>query len=104
MSSGQIIGGTLGAALFLFGCGVWVETVMPSTGREPNDLWRTTTVSPPWQTEEQWRRVEPRHRRIDRYGNEVDRAIGDYRIDHTGDLYEQHSPSTELPKLAPPSL
>lgn len=103
MSSGQIISGTLGAALFLFGCGVWMETAMPSAGRD----W-SSQQQLEWQSQgnadEQWKRVEPRHRRIDRYGNEVDRAVGDYRIDHSGDLYEQHSPQTELPKLAPPSV
>ncbi len=41
--------------------------------------------------------------RIDLYGNEVETAIGDYRIDVRGDLYERHSPETEVTQLAAPS-
>jgi len=39
---------------------------------------------------------------IDVFGNEVDEAVGDYRVDVRGDLYERHSPDTEVPKLRPP--
>jgi hypothetical protein len=39
---------------------------------------------------------------IDLHGNEVRPAIARYKIDPTGVLYEEHSPDTELPKLAPP--
>lgn len=40
--------------------------------------------------------VEPR---VDVYGNEIEDAIGDYRIDPRGDVYESHSPDTEVPRL-----
>jgi len=39
---------------------------------------------------------------IDVFGNEIDEAVGDYRVDMRGDLYERHSPDTEVPKLPPP--
>ena len=39
---------------------------------------------------------------IDVFGNEVDEAVGDYRVDMRGDLYERHSPDTEVLKLRPP--
>jgi hypothetical protein len=42
--------------------------------------------------------------RVDLYGNEVEDAIGDYRIDVRGDIYERHSPDTEVTQLAAPSL
>jgi hypothetical protein len=42
--------------------------------------------------------------RLDLYGNEIDNPVGDYRIDHRGDLYERHSPGTEVTQLAAPSL
>jgi hypothetical protein len=42
--------------------------------------------------------------RVDLYGNEIDNAVGDYRIDNRGDLYERHSPGTEVTQLAAPSL
>jgi hypothetical protein len=40
---------------------------------------------------------------IDIYGNDVDDAVGDYRIDPRGELYEDHSPDTALLKLGSPS-
>jgi hypothetical protein len=39
---------------------------------------------------------------IDRYGNEVDDAVGDYRIDSRGDEFEGHSPETEISRLTSP--
>ena len=39
---------------------------------------------------------------LDLRGNEVRPAIARYKVDPTGVLYEEHSPETELPKLAPP--
>jgi hypothetical protein len=41
--------------------------------------------------------------RLDLYGNEIENAIGDYRIDIRGDIYERHSPDTEVTRLAAPS-
>ena len=45
--------------------------------------------------------AEPRR---DLYGNEIEDAVGDYRIDRRGDIYERHSPDTEVTQLAAPSL
>jgi hypothetical protein len=39
----------------------------------------------------------------DLYGNEVERAVGGYRVDLRGDLYEEHNPDTAVLKLGPPS-
>lgn len=39
---------------------------------------------------------------VDVYGNEVEDAVGDYRVDGTGDLYETHSPDTEITRLGSP--
>jgi predicted ATPase len=38
----------------------------------------------------------------DLYGNEVREAVARYKVDPTGVLYEEHSPETEVPRLAPP--
>jgi hypothetical protein len=40
---------------------------------------------------------------VDIYGNEVERAVGGYRVDFDGDLYEEHNPDTAVLKLGPPS-
>ena len=37
--------------------------------------------------------------RVDLNGNEIDDAVGDYRIDGRGELYERHAPDTALPHL-----
>jgi len=42
--------------------------------------------------------------RLDRYGNEIESAIGDYRLDGSGDVYERHSPQTEVASLPGPSI
>jgi hypothetical protein len=40
---------------------------------------------------------------MDLYGNQIDFAVGEYRVDGTGDLYETHSPETEVTKLGAPT-
>jgi hypothetical protein len=42
-------------------------------------------------------------RRLDRYGNPIETANGDYRIDPRGEVYERHSPDTAVPRLPVPS-
>jgi hypothetical protein len=39
---------------------------------------------------------------VDLYGNEVSDAVAKYSLDPGGALYEEHSPQTELPRLASP--
>ena len=41
---------------------------------------------------------------VDLNGNEVDDAVGDYRIDRHGELYERHAPDIALPHPGSPSL
>ena len=40
---------------------------------------------------------------VDIYGNEVERAVGGYRVDRDGDLYEEHNPDTAVLELGPPA-
>src|SRR5438105_2386413 len=56
----------------------------------------TTSISdsdplPPSIREGDW--AEPR---VDLNGNEIDAAIGDYRVDKRGEMYERHAPDTAL--------
>lgn len=48
---------------------------------------------------EEW--AEPR---VDLNGNEIDAAVGDYRVDTRGELYERHAPDTALLHLGAPTL
>ena len=40
---------------------------------------------------------------VDIYGNRVERAVGGYRADPMGELYEEHNPDTAVLKLGPPT-
>jgi len=40
---------------------------------------------------------------VDRYGNRIEEAVGDYRVDPRGDIFERHSPATAVPRLPDPS-
>ena len=42
--------------------------------------------------------------RVDLNGNEVDAAVGDYRVDRHGEMYERHAPDTALLHLSSPKL
>ena len=42
--------------------------------------------------------------RVDLYGNDVSDAVGDYRVDSYGELYEHHAPDTAVLKLGPPGV
>jgi hypothetical protein len=40
----------------------------------------------------------------DVHGNELSPAVAEYSVDNRGDLYELHSPETDVPNLSDPSL
>lgn len=40
--------------------------------------------------------------RVDLYGNQVFEAVGDYRVDPRGEIYEGHAPDTAVLRLGPP--
>jgi hypothetical protein len=46
----------------------------------------------------------PDDARVDLYGNEIEPAVGDYRIDFRGEVYERHAPDIEVTRLGAPSL
>ena len=46
----------------------------------------------------------PAEPRLDVNGNEVDDAVGDYRIDRGGEMFERHAPDTALLHLSAPEL
>jgi hypothetical protein len=63
---------------------------------------RTTTVSPAERhADGGLHRVNAPN--TDIYGNRVERAVGGYRVDVRGDLYEEHNPDTAVLELGPPS-
>ena len=95
MTSLRIIIGIIWVSILLVCHAIWTVTALPSA-RASTARPSTTAIS------------QPDHdhplRRLDRFGNEVERAVGDYRLDDRGDIYEQHAPDTAVLELAPPSL
>jgi len=87
-------------------CEVWIQRVtVRSQHAIAFPLSRDTTSvldngTPPFaQRDDDW--AEPR---VDLNGNEVDAAVGDYRVDRRGELYERHAPDTALIHLSAPEL
>jgi hypothetical protein len=85
-------------AAFLAGRGTWVDADLPPVGSPLHGS--TTSVSELGTAGEPF--AARRGTLVDRYGNPIDRAVVDYRIDYRGEVYERHSPHTELAKLGPP--
>ena len=42
--------------------------------------------------------------RVDLNGNEIEDAVGDYRVDPRGEMYERHAPDTALTHLGAPRM
>lgn len=60
----------------------------PASSFEPSTLPLDETVPGP---------------RRDLYDNDINDAVATYTHDRTGGMYEEHSPQTEVPRLAPPT-
>jgi hypothetical protein len=87
----RLVIATVWVAILLVTHGIWTATALPLD--EPEVVSDDSALSPG----EVWV-GEQRQRRVDIYGNEVEDAVVDYRIDVRGDLYERHAPQTALPK------
>jgi hypothetical protein len=96
MSSVRVTGGILGAAILVFAWSIGKELAFGPLQVAPLAGWPTPAVS------QRDREAARSGRLIDRYGNELERAVSDYRLDYRGDLYERHSPQTDVPRLKPP--
>jgi len=79
-----------------------VRSVSPAAAYSPSLVTSITdwSVQGPDQNDDSDRNADGSG--VDVFGNEVDEAVCDYRVDVRGDLYERHSPDTEVPKLKPP--
>jgi hypothetical protein len=84
------------------GHGLW--TARPSAEGHPLPTvhQEATPVAVPLALPEMARDNDFEPSKVDVLGNEVDDAVGDYRVDIRGDIYERHSPETEVARLKPP--
>jgi hypothetical protein len=102
MSSLRFVCGAIGIAILLVSRAIWVETAVAHTAGPGIHDVDTTAVSDPMWPDEAPMYEQEAARRVDVYGNEIETAVGDYRIDLRGDVYERHSPETALPDLSSP--
>jgi hypothetical protein len=102
--TGRVIVGLLWLTILIVFAGVWSAGARPrALGSAPTGT--RTTLMPADVTDSDALAVDAASPpRVDLYGNEIDNAVGEYRIDIRGDLYERHSPGTEVTRLAAPSL
>ena len=102
MSSLRVTIGIIYIAIALIARGIWVETSTPAAAAFVPDAAPTTAVSDFLDPDGPFLDGSE-SRRMDRYGNPIETAIGDYRVDPRGEMYERHSPETAVTRLAVPS-
>src|SRR5262245_16327493 len=90
-------------AVLIAGREMWKSVVTPAEAHVFRAVSHTTSVpdSNTQDKQDQMRDDDVARPDVDLFGNEVDKALGDYRVDIRGDIYERHSPDTEVPKLRP---
>jgi hypothetical protein len=102
MSPFRVIGVLIVFATLMAGRGLWSTVVIRAAEPHfPGAISHTTTV-PDTLVDDAQRNQDIEQPEIDLFGNEVDEAVGDYRVDIRGDIYERHSPDTEVSRLSPP--
>ena len=96
--------GLLWVLSFLIGRGMWhsaASTVPESSAIAGHS---TTSVSDGVGGELSSVGNEHEQPQFDLFGNEIERAIADYRFDRRGGVYERHSPDTAVQQLGSPVL
>jgi len=72
----------------------------------PGALWygppETTSIPPAADESRRWQRDVSAEPLFDVYGNEIDIAVGEYRVDARGRVYESHAPDIGSAILLPP--
>jgi hypothetical protein len=111
MSSFRLVLGILCFAVLMASRAIWTAAPVPPMATDFDFSTRAISEPPPsprlprprLEVDEPARGESKQDRRLDLYGNEIERAIGDYRIDTRGHLYERHSPETAMPRLGRPT-
>ena len=96
----RVIVGTLWVSILLIGRGIWTpaDSVTPRVSIATD----AGATLPGAHTDERNPLDGTSHTpRLDLYGNPIESAVGDYRTDPRGDLYERHAPDTAMLELAP---
>ena len=95
----------LAAAIVLMVSTAWSQHAVRRVRPTPAPMVpRTTTVIENISPAVPYRQNDAVEPRFDLNGNEIDDAVGDYRIDARGEMYELHAPDTALLHLSAPEL
>jgi hypothetical protein len=92
-ATGRVIVGLLWLAIVVAMAGAWSAGARSATIIAPRPAAAPKPVV-------EYRAVP----RMDLYGNPIEEAVTDYRIDPSGDVYERHAPDTAVLELSAPSL
>jgi hypothetical protein len=103
MSSIRVVVGIICVVLALVARGIWSETAVHAPEPRIDYAAETTTAVSDPDAGNGLPSEAGETGRVDRYGNPIETAIGDYRIDRSGEIYERHSPDTAVPRLGVPS-
>jgi hypothetical protein len=103
--TGRVIVGLLWLTILIVVAGAWsAGAARPRAGSFAPPGTRTAPMPDGAMSSDAFDAGSASEPRVDLYGNDIDDALGDYRIDIRGDIYERHSPGTEVTQLAAPSL
>jgi hypothetical protein len=101
----RIVIGLIWVATVILGQGLWSATPITLNDTPPliYDFPTTAVSASPSSAPlmENPESADPEMPRVDLYGNEIEEAVTDYRVDPGGDLYERHAPDTAVTKLGP---
>jgi hypothetical protein len=98
----RVIIGIIWVSILVLGRGIWTSHV--SVTPTVSILMERGAPLSGLHTDEYRRGGETAGPRLDLYGNLIERAVGDYRTDFRGDLYERHAPDTAVLEPAPPDV
>ena len=105
MTAQRIWMAAIAAAIFFMALTAWSQhTVTPRRHVHMAEVPRATAVIEDIAPALPLRSDDPDEPRFDLNGNEVDDAVGDYRVDAQGQMYERHAPDTALLHLSAPEL
>jgi hypothetical protein len=90
--------------VLLLGTNMWSKDAAAQHIAVPQPMGDTTTVLDGVTRSEGVESQDWADSRVDLNGNEIDNAVGDYRVDRRGDMYERHAPDTALPHLGAPGM
>ena len=100
MKALSVFAGTMWVIGMLLGFTMWAQSATVTHGVR-SDRTDTPAVSLSGDRSEVETRDQFAEPRLDLYGNEISDAVGDYRIDGRGDIYERHAPDTAVLRLGP---